>query len=111
MTKWQILGLSGLLILFAGCTGGLDDEKLAALPPQEAGRKVVEKKCLTCHTIQGQGGTRGPNLSSIGERLTPEGLKQFITDPQSVKPNSAMRKVHLSGPQIDWVVAYLSELK
>jgi len=110
MTKLQTIVLGGLLF-FTGCAGGLDDEKLAALSPQEAGRQVVEKKCFSCHTIQGQGGTRAPNLSTIGERLTPEGLKQFITDPQSVKPNSAMRKINLSEKQIDWVVAYLSELK
>lgn len=110
MTQMKGIGIAAAMIFLVGCSG-LDDEKLSALSPEKAGRKVFEVKCMQCHALQGEGGTRGPDLSDVGERIKPDTLKQFIRDPQSVKPNGAMRKIKLSDKQIDWVAAYLSGLK
>lgn len=110
MLRFKRLGFLGVMVFLFGCSG-LNDEELAGLSPQAAGRKVFEAKCMKCHTIAGKGGTRGPNLSNAGGRIDLETLQKFITNPQSVKPNSAMRKISLSEKQIEWVAGYIAELK
>lgn len=37
-----------------------------------------EKGCINCHTIDGVGGGRGPNLSDVGDRLGPDELTSRI---------------------------------
>lgn len=106
--KW--FWLAGAVVFSFGCSG-LNDAELAKLSPEDAGRKVFEAKCIRCHTIDGNGGTRGPNLSNVGGRIDLETLRNFIADPQSVKPGASMRKISLSGQQIDWVAGYLFKLK
>lgn len=101
----------GFIFLVMGCSGGLSDESLGKLPPNEAGRKVFEASCMRCHTIQGKGGVRGPNLSKVGAKYDKETLQRFIRDPQAVKPGSKMPTLSLSDLQIERVAGYLTELK
>jgi cytochrome c2 len=57
---------------------------------------IVQYGCTTCHTFEAKGkGTRGPNLSHLGDRttfaadtydLTLENLTKWIFDAPSMKP-------------------------
>lgn len=94
-----------------GCSRGISDEALANLPPAEAGKKVFEAKCRSCHTINGSGGVRGPNLSNVGGRMDEATLRAFIKDPQAVRPGARMPKLSLTDKQIDSAAAYLATLK
>src|SRR5579864_6693023 len=52
----------------------------------EAGRAVFQKlDCASCHTINGQGGSFGPELSKIGQRRAPNWLRQAVLDPSALK--------------------------
>jgi mono/diheme cytochrome c family protein len=65
------------VIMFAGC--------------ESRGSQLFHnKKCIECHTINGVGGSSGPNLTSVGSRRSREYIVQQIKDPKSHNPNSDM---------------------
>ncbi len=39
-------------------------------PIYQGGQLFSERGCLFCHTISGNGGKRGPDLTAVGNRLT-----------------------------------------
>jgi ubiquinol-cytochrome c reductase cytochrome b subunit len=49
-------------------------------PAAAAGAELMQvEACTACHTINGVGGQRGPNLSFVGDRLSPDEMIQRIT--------------------------------
>ncbi|HEX5230260.1 MAG TPA: c-type cytochrome [Bryobacteraceae bacterium] len=46
--------------------------------------------CSGCHTIAGEGGNFGPELSSIGAYRSPENLRQSIVEPAAALPKGVM---------------------
>jgi len=78
-------------------------------------------QCIACHAIQGTkaAGIAGPNLTHFASRdcfagcildNTPENVTKWLADPPAVKPGSWMPNYHLTGDQIDALVAYLESL-
>lgn len=70
-----------------------------AAPPKNAsksaldGFQVFRSSCMACHTVNGDGGVKGPELNypvSVTEYFKNDWLKKFISDPQSVRFNSSM---------------------
>ena len=58
-----------------------------------AGQSVYQASgCARCHSLNGQGGRRGPDLSHIGAdaRHTPQWLAAYVKDPHKVDPGSRM---------------------
>jgi len=55
----------------------------------QTGERLFSEKCAGCHQINGAGGIVGPDLSNAG-RLTPEALREKITNPDSA-PNPGGR--------------------
>ena len=49
-------------------------------PSVDSGKMVFGKNCSTCHTIQNQGGTIGPQLDGVG-KWGPRALTEKILDP------------------------------
>ena len=91
-----------------------------------AGRTLfLAKGCIACHTaqgIQGATGTIGPNLNGIGDpakrptltdggRNTPEHIREWIKDPQKLKPGTMMPNLQLSDKEADDLTALLLTLK
>jgi mono/diheme cytochrome c family protein len=64
--------------------------------------------CLGCHSMDGAGGRIGPDLSSVGKRLTREEIFRRVADPQGVQPGSLMPRVSMPGPWRELVVEYLA---
>jgi putative heme-binding domain-containing protein len=60
----------------------------APLPGDPArGRGLFEKgECAKCHTVRGQGGTAGPDLTEVGARRAPAYIRQALYDPGTNQP-------------------------
>jgi cytochrome c oxidase subunit II len=88
-----------------------------------AGRRVFEQTaCVNCHTIVGTiaDGRFGPDLTHLMSRdtiaagmvpNTPENLKEWVTDPQQIKPGCLMPDMQLDQRDLNDLVAYLETLK
>jgi cytochrome c oxidase subunit II len=89
----------------------------------EAGRRVFESTaCINCHAVQGTvaNGRFGPDLTHLMSRdtiasgaatNTPENLRTWIQDPDSIKPGSLMPAMKLNKPDLDALTAYLETLR
>jgi len=67
--------------------------------------------CSGCHRINGIGGNIGPDLTKIGNARDKEWLKNFLQNPQNVKPNTMMPAPNIPGEEMDALVDYLAGLK
>jgi len=76
------------------------------------GPTLFEKKgCVKCHTIQGRGGDKGPDLSHVARRLKPGYFKPWIRRPQDLDPNTDMPSFEGSEEELGVLVHYLRTLK
>lgn len=90
------------------------------------GRQLfVSKGCIACHVAQGvpgATGTIGPNLNGIGDpakrptltdggRNTPEHIREWIQNPQQLKPGTMMPNLGLSDKEASDLTAFLLTLK
>ncbi|MBV8550263.1 MAG: cytochrome c oxidase subunit II [Acidobacteriaceae bacterium] len=101
-----------------------DEQKRAANPDPALARarEIFESlACVNCHTIKGTGavGKFGPDLTHLMSRqtigsgvttLTHEHLREWVDDPQTIKPGCLMPSMQLTNEQLDQVVAYLESL-
>jgi cytochrome c oxidase subunit II len=81
----------------------------------------MHNACMNCHTVAGTAanGRFGPDLTHLASRdtsasgaipNTPENLRKWIADPNSMKPGSSMPPMHLNDHDLDVITAYLTEL-
>jgi len=78
----------------------------AAAPPV-----YFSSVCVGCHAVGGVGGVVGPALDGVAGRYTDPELREWLSDPQSVKPGTTMPDLNLSSSDLDAVTAYLMTLK
>ena len=82
----------------------------------------MRNACINCHTVSGTVATGrfGPDLSHLASRdtiasgavkNTQENLRQWIDDPNSMKPGSLMPSMHLNEHDLDVITAYLTQLR
>lgn len=88
----------------------IDKEYLEDRTPVEMqGALVLQfKQCRNCHSIGGEGGHRGPDLTTVGARLTKDQLIRQVIQGGGNMP--AYGK-NLSPDQVDALVAYLQSLR
>jgi cytochrome c oxidase subunit 2 len=89
----------------------------------DEGRQIFETTaCINCHTISGTvaDGRFGPDLTHLMSRdtiasgaapNTPENLKTWIQEPDSIKPGSLMPAMKLSDHDLNALTAYLETLR
>lgn len=101
-------------------------QALAANPADAASSEdqqaFLSSPCIVCHTVNGTSamGTIGPDLTHLMSRQTilaaetpntPANLRDWIMDPQHLKPGNKMPNAQLTGQQATQIVAYLTSLK
>lgn len=93
---------------------------LAAVPAEaEKGAEIFKNACISCHAINVDGKSFGPNLNGFADRLTiagvldhtEEDLRKWLKDPEEEKPGNKMYIAPLSDDEIDNLVKYLYTLK
>lgn len=80
--------------------------------------------CIACHTINGQGGSVGPNLSHVGSKKSLSWIKDQIADPSShftagstveINGHSYMAVMpshkHMPASDLNAIASYLESLK
>jgi cytochrome c oxidase subunit II len=81
----------------------------------------MHSACINCHTVAGtvSTGRFGPDLTHLASRdtigsgpiqNTPANLRQWIADPNSMKPGVLMPSMHLNDHDLDVITAYLTTL-
>ena len=82
----------------------------------------MHNACINCHAISGTVATGrfGPDLTHLASRdtigsgaiqNTPENLRKWIDDPNSLKPGCLMPAMHLNDRDLDAITAYLTQLR
>jgi mono/diheme cytochrome c family protein len=66
--------------------------------------------CLGCHALNGEGGTIGPDLTTVRERRSPAYIAAMISDPQRVVPGSVMPRTLMAESTRQLITRYLSAL-
>ncbi len=89
--------------------------------PSEGQRIFETTACINCHAVSGTiaDGRFGPDLTHLMSRdtiasgaapNTPENLKTWIQDPDSIKPGALMPAMKLTDRDLDALTAYLETL-
>jgi cytochrome c oxidase subunit 2 len=88
-----------------------------------AGRRIFETTaCINCHTVTGTiaQGRFGPDLTHLMSRdtiaagattNTPQHLRQWIRNPDTIKPGSLMPAMQLNDQELDALTGYLETLR
>jgi mono/diheme cytochrome c family protein len=76
----------------------------ASSAKQRGATVFVDNGCQHCHTIHGQGGTKGPDLSGVGRTLNKTQIRSQITQGGRQMPPFADI---LKASEVDDLVAYL----
>jgi cytochrome c oxidase subunit II len=93
-----------------------------AQPAAGGGSQLFVAKCSSCHAIRGTAAHShvGPDLTHVGSRASlaalaipnsPERMREWIRDPQRVKPGNQMPAVPLTRAQINALARYLEARK
>ena len=68
--------------------------------------------CKSCHTLDDKGGTLGPVLNGVGNRMTHEQLKQKLLNPKKTTPTTLMPDYrHLTPTELELLTDYLARLR
>ena len=68
--------------------GSPNEIEMKVAPQYEAGKMAVAQSgCLACHKIGENGGTLGPNLTHIGDRVLPGAIRRTLENPTAPMPS------------------------
>jgi menaquinol-cytochrome c reductase cytochrome b/c subunit len=99
------------LTILGALAGAPTEIELATKPQFKKGRDVVASSgCLGCHKIGDNGGTIGPNLTDIGDRLGKDAIARTLMNPTKPMPSYAQLKKQ-NPREFNQLVRYVQSLK
>ena len=66
-----------------------------------------ELRCVSCHAVNGRGGTMGPELTKIGDKVRRDWLFSFLKDPHRAQPDTPMLQYRLNDNQLRDITGFL----
>lgn len=107
--------ISALLIANSVAKPGVTTVTPAAATPADpaAGASICGQSfCASCHAAQNAAGNLvgrdlGPDLTHIGNKVKPEWLEGWLSNPRSYDPNTRMPRYRWTGQQLALVKAFL----
>jgi menaquinol-cytochrome c reductase cytochrome b/c subunit len=99
------------LTVLGALAGAPSEIELATAPQYERGKEVTASAgCLACHKIGENGGTLGPNLTTIGDRLGRDAIARTLVNPTSPMPSFQTYREQ-NPKQFNELVNYVASLK
>jgi menaquinol-cytochrome c reductase cytochrome b/c subunit len=99
------------LTILGALAGAPSEIDLATAPQYERGKEVTASAgCLACHKIGENGGTLGPNLTEVGDRLGRDAIARTLVNPTSPMPSYQSYRDD-SPKQFNELVNYVASLK
>jgi ubiquinol-cytochrome c reductase cytochrome b subunit len=79
-------------------------------PATRAAAGLIAHNCLTCHLVDGIGGTEGPDLSHVGSKYDAATIAKRVNNPVDVKPDAEMPPFGgtLTAAQIQTIAGWLA---
>jgi mono/diheme cytochrome c family protein len=81
--------------------------------PARAGYAIFRRECVSCHAVNGEGGSVGPELNvpkSVAEYRDPAWIEAYVRDPSAIRYTSMPSHLHLSEADLDALVAYFTHM-
>jgi mono/diheme cytochrome c family protein len=116
LTDEQTTALTTALLAQTDRAAGLPHELLLPAerrsdyhPGGDAGRLMEDLRCLSCHSINGNGGDMAPDLTREGSAVQPAWLEDFMGNPNTLRPALIRRmpKFNLSPAEIKTISNYI----
>jgi menaquinol-cytochrome c reductase cytochrome b/c subunit len=99
------------LTILGALAGSPTEIELATSPQYEEGKEVTASSgCLACHKIGENGGTLGPNLTEVGNRLGRDAIARTLVNPTSPMPSYQSFRDERP-EEFDQLVNYVASLK
>ncbi|MFQ5543859.1 MAG: c-type cytochrome [Nitrospiria bacterium] len=99
------------------------DETPSGMPSLDLSRaakaeKLFRELCIRCHSLDGQGGTTGPDLTYEGDKVNPRWTYQFLKQPFQIRPlgfaqNSLARmpNLNMNNDELVMMTEFISTLR
>jgi menaquinol-cytochrome c reductase cytochrome b/c subunit len=99
------------LTILGALAGAPTEIDLATAPQFERGKEVTASAgCLACHKIGENGGTLGPDLTDVGDRLGRDAIARTLVNPTSPMPSYQSYR-DASPKQFNELINYVASLK
>lgn len=73
----------------------------------ETGRvRFRESRCIACHSVEGKGGTIGPDLAFVADKVSKKWLYAWLRNPESYLPKTRMPRFSFPERDVRAIVEY-----
>ncbi|MGD8895560.1 MAG: c-type cytochrome [Acidobacteriota bacterium] len=87
----------------------LDEVEWTGADPERGGEIFRASRCVTCHSVNGRGGTLAPELAHVAAKVGRDWLYSWIRDPHRLQPDTLMPWFRFDDDQVRDLAAYIAE--